>query len=111
MCGRCAQHHAPPQVKKSKRKMRLSSAKPTSPRGMIETVDSNKEQYCPVHGYRDEIISENEKTRRVAGDPEENVTILMKCQISSCGHSDEATTEQVEDVISKKIHDSVEFTS
>ena len=64
-----------------------------------------------MHGYRDEIISENERTRRVAAGEEENVTILMKCQISSCGHSDEATTEQVDDVASKKIHDSVEFTS
>ena len=35
----------------------------------------------------------------------------MKCQFSSCDHSDSAETEIAEDVASKKIRDSVEFTS
>ena len=35
----------------------------------------------------------------------------MKCHFSSCGHSDSADTEIVDDIGSKKIRDSVEFTS
>lgn len=57
-------------------------------------------------------MSEQEQTRRVlAGDHEENVTIHMKCTLSACGHSDSEETEVVDDVNSKKIRDSVEFTS
>lgn len=109
ICGKCVQQQAPP--KRPKRKKRLSSAKPSSPRGMIETAVDGDKEYCPVHGHRNEVISEVEATHRVNRDYEENVTAIIKCQLSDCEHSDQATTEVVSDAMSKKIHDSVEYTS
>jgi hypothetical protein len=103
MCGKCAEHTT--FKPKPKPKVRLSSAKPTH----IPKID-----YCPVHGFKEEIDpdtppSEKEDTARA------NVTILLGTGLHSPHECDERvseseTTNKV-DLESRKIRDSVDFTS
>ena len=74
-----------------------------------------------MHGYREpgkiiddgdaeDLLTEQEVTRKVANSDYQDYTILMHNK-EWCGASETDNTERAADVTSKKIRDSVEFTS
>lgn len=110
MCGKCAIHHAPPQIVK-KRKSRLVSAKMTERTGIVEL-----DEYCPVHGFKEvhdtDSATEMNPTRRVLSDYKDVTVHIANQHIRDPTEhdSDSAKTDEV-DLASRKIRDSIEFTS
>ena len=111
MCGKCVQTHAP---KVKSRKKRLSSAKPTEGMSSVQPTAYT----CPVQefGYyaqvfidEDEDVTENQVTRRVPSDAnydDVRFSVIRKDEAAS-----ESSATENADALSKKIQDSIEFTS
>ena len=117
MCGRCAVNHGP---KIPKRRKRLSSAKAVTD-ATRQLDDEQVPQYCPVHGFKEipgifnneetDTVTDNQMTRRVPSNGDYgDVTILLNRGGGILSDELSENTENA-DALSKKIRDSVEFTS
>jgi len=110
MCARCYSHYTPPKPLRQSR-VRLASATPTEGTVGVEKIDEDTEQ-CPVHGIlppleRDDTVTEEDQTKLQAGNFQDISAVINTEKIQ---HSEHEQTEKVSEA-SRKIRDSIEFTS